>query len=90
MRINRKCQAVELAHGIDAGRANIGLSVFRVPQLEIATASLRAGSSELELHDPFRLSYTGHILAHMERSPINFLIRTHGFWAHKEPLVWPG
>lgn len=58
MGVNRECQAIEWADSIDAGRSDLGLSVFRVPQLEIATASLGAISSELEFCNPFGLGYT--------------------------------
>lgn len=58
MCINDKCKSIELAHRVNAGRANFGLAVFSIPQLEVATCPLGAGGSELELRSPLRLRNT--------------------------------
>lgn len=56
--VNHYRKAVELANGVNAGSANLGLAVFYVPELEVTAASLLAGGSELELCRPLGLGYT--------------------------------
>jgi hypothetical protein len=56
--VNHKREAIELTNGVNAGRADLGLAVFRVPELEITAASLLASGSELEFCRPFGLRYT--------------------------------
>lgn len=90
MGVNRERQAIEWAHCIDTGRADLGLPVSRVPQLQIATASLGAISSELEFCNPFRIRYTRHMSAQLHQCLEHCLVNTYGLWAHKDPLVWPG
>ena len=52
MGVYNQGEAIPLAHGVYAGRANFILSVFGIPKLEISPSSLNTSGSELELCCP--------------------------------------
>jgi hypothetical protein len=69
MGVDNKSEPFETANGVNARGTNVSLTIFGIPHLKVATASLWAASPELEFRGPFRLGGASQLYQHTHRGP---------------------